>query len=362
MYFKNHPNELFDFYRSSKLEYCCVCCGKKYKDIYSNQHCECTSKYYNTIISNKMSFFNTPILGEGDTPLVFSKKLSDSFSYEIYLKDETFNPTGSFKDRETAYIFSTISKNSSVHIVSSGNAAISALVYGSKLGIKCSCHIPNETSIKKRDLLSKLNGKLCIHDGTYEEIYESLVDELKDKINITSGQMIDRELGTSSLVQEVFDSGVFPQAIVMPAGNGALLFGVFIGCLELLLAGKINQLPKLFGVQIKGHAPLAEALKLDKSFVRLNKRPRGICEAILADASYCSPKALLGVNLSKGSIIQVDEDEVLFAKEQLDTLGYSVEESSASALASIAYLDKYIPKKTKVLLILSGSFQKKGLI
>ena len=114
-------------------------------------------------------------LGEGDTPLIRCDKLGQELKLkEIYVKTEGNNPTGCFKDRESAV---TISKAlelgfNAVACVSSGNAASSLAAYAAKTGLRCFTFVPSTTSPAKITQIDVHGANVILVDGIYEEALE----------------------------------------------------------------------------------------------------------------------------------------------------------------------------------------------
>lgn len=286
-------------------------------------------------------------LGEGGTPLLRLKKLSKKFgSSKLYVKNETVNPTGCFKDRESSVIINLAldSDRRNMAIASSGNAAVSAAIYSNLAGLKCVCYIPKTTSIGKQKLLNIFGADIKMIDGVYATVYKFLADELQfvPKIwNITSGQNIFKEEGDKTIAFEIFEQLGVPDKIIAPIGNGSLLYGVFKGFWELAQLGLVDHLPKFIGVEIINHAPVAEAIRQNKDYVHLEAMPNSIAEGgIAAQESFCSPHAILALKKTGGKIIEInDEDLIKSLKDLIKLESFLVEPTSLAPFAALDKLD-----------------------
>lgn len=304
-------------------------------------------------------------LGEGNTPLLHFKKFGARYGLKnLFVKNETGNPTGCFKDRETAVGINVELERGTkkIAIVSSGNAAISAVAYSNKAGIECVCHIPETTSQGKKRLLQIFGAKFQLHKGDYEDIYRKVIDShlREDRtVNFTAGKYVYREEGNKTIAFEIFEQLIgVPDTVVVPIGNGSLLFGVYKGFWELLQMEKIQKLPRMIGVQIAGFSPVAEALRQGKDFVALPNMADSIAEGgIAARESYCSPKAIRAIKETNGVVIEItDADLVHVLKELVTDESFVVEPTSLAPFAALSRI-KSKPNETIVCVATGNAFK-----
>src|SRR3990167_7670506 len=122
---------------------------------------------------------HSKIEGLGDTPLDKANNFGQAVGLtNLWVKREDLNPTGCFKDRESAVILSAASEkgHDNVYVVSSGNAALSTTKFARELGIDCTCYVPEKTSKDKKDLILDYGAKLELLPGFYEDVYRTVVD------------------------------------------------------------------------------------------------------------------------------------------------------------------------------------------
>lgn len=282
-------------------------------------------------------------LGEGNTPLLHFKRFGARIGAQnLFVKNETTNPTGCFKDRESAVgiNLSREKKIKKIAVVSSGNAAVSAAAYSNVAGIDCICHIPVATSAGKKRLLEIFGAKLFLEPGEYEDIYRKIIDEnsLDDETeNFTSGINIYKEEGNKTIAFELFERLGVPDTLVMPIGNGALLYGVYKGFWELKQMGVTESIPRMVGVEIAGFAPVAEAIRQGKDHVSISEVPHSIAEAgIAAQESYAAPKAIEAITQTGGQVVEItDADLVVALKQLLADESFLVEPTSLAPFAAL---------------------------
>ncbi len=296
--------------------------------------------------------FNTPVIKTNN----FGKKLGYN---NVWVKYEDLNPNGCFKDRESlVIILKAIEKKiNSIHIVSSGNAALSIASFANKFNIKCTCFIPSKTTQEKQDLIKFFGAKLIKIPGFYEDVYRRVVNSTHNSWNVTAGQNVFRGEGDKTIAFELWEQIGVPDYILVPCGNGTNLAGIFKGFWELKQLKKINKLPKMIGVQIKKADPLKKAIASGNDYSIIKEIEDSIAEGIVAEESYDSPKAIKAIKDSNGYIISVTDEEIKKALKLIIKLESIIPEiTSASAYAALAKLK--VSKCSKIIIINTGSGMK----
>lgn len=303
-------------------------------------------------------------LGEGSTPLTKATALGKDLGFtRLYIKHEELNPTGSFKDRESVVAVTLAAKNKlrEVTIVSSGNAALSMAAYTRKAGIACTCFVPTTTSEEKKKLISFFGAKLYQIDGNYEQVYRHVADNYDRVSNLTSGICSDRVEATKTIAYEIWETmPTIPELVLVPCGNGGNLAGIGRGFYELQQMGKIKKMPRLVAVQVAGASPIAAAMKKDTPFEVFPNKVDSIAEGILAEESYCSPKAIDVLKKSNGFVIEVEESEIVRAMKQvLQKESLILEPTAAAAFAALPKLKAFnVARTASVVVIATGSGMK----
>ena len=167
-----------------------------------------------------------------------------------------------------------------------------------------------------------------------------------------------RDQGDKLISFEIFEQVGVPDYIIVPSANGSLLFGIFNGFRELMLLGLSKKMPRMVAVQIKGAAPLSEALKQKKDYVILDKLVDTKAEGLVAMESYCSPKAQYALRETNGFVALVKDSMLKAAmKYALSEEGILPEWTSSTGFAALKHLYKEncISEKDKVVLVNTGS-------
>ncbi|MCD4781886.1 MAG: threonine synthase [Candidatus Omnitrophica bacterium] len=281
---------------------------------------------------------NTPIisLNEGNTPLIFSDKISEIVGLNVYLKYEGLNPTGSFKDRGMTMAISKALEEGSraVMCASTGNTSASAAAYSGRCGLKCIVLIP-EGNIA----LGKL-AQAMIHNATVIAIQGNFDDALNLVREITANYPIAlvnslnpyRIEGQKTAAFEICDFlGDAPDFHAIPVGNAGNITAYWKGYSEYFEALKITKTPQMLGFQAAGAAPIV----LDK----VVESPETIATAIRIGNPASWEKAVNARDESGGLIESVTDEEIISAYKLLARYdGVFVEPASAASVAGLLKL------------------------
>ena len=304
----------------------------------------------------------TPVitLREGNTPLIPAKNLAKEIggdAYEIYLKFEGMNPTGSFKDRGMTMAVSKAVEAGSKYIMcaSTGNTSAAASAYAAQAKIQCAVLIPSGNVAMGKLSQALMHGAKVIQiEGNFDDALV-LVKEMTSKYPITMVNSINpsRIEGQKTAAFEVVeDLGEAPDFQFMPVGNAANIYAYWKGYKEYCDRGKCINLPKMMGFQAEGSAPLVIGKPV--------KNPETIATAIRIGNPASWKDAVKTRDESGGVIDSVTDNEILEAYKLLArTEGVFCEPSSAAGVAGlIKYLKlKKLEKriaKLRVVCVLTG--------
>lgn len=309
---------------------------------------------------------DTPVvtLKEGNTPLIYSENLSKRLGdgFEVYLKYEGINPTGSFKDRGMTVAVSKAleDKSKAVMCASTGNTSASAAAYAAKANIKCIVLIPKGAIALGKLAQALIHGaQVLAIDGNFDDAL-NLVKEITRKYPITLVNSINpfRLEGQKTGAFEICDSlNDNPDYHFIPVGNAGNITAYWKGYKEYKSKGKIKGLPRMMGFQAEGAAPIVRG--------KVIKNPKTIASAIRIGNPASWKKAEEARDESGGVIDMVSDKEILDSYKYLASKeGLFVEPASA---ASVAGLLKLVRKgffnsitrernnsRTKIVCILTG--------
>ncbi len=301
-------------------------------------------------------------LGEGGTPLVEARWINAFTSLEtVFLKNDTANPTWCSKDRGNAVSVSVgrALKARGMVAVTTGNHGASAAAYCGHARVPCIVLMAIESDVIHRAMVAAYGG-VGIVSTHREAMLHDLVHEC-GWLPVTSMGDTDapNPFGVEAyktIAYEVFEDleGV-PDAILVPASSGDLLYGVYKGFRELLALGLARTSPRVIGCQAEGAAPLARALHDHLSEVPVLSQPKTV--AISIGDGTGGKAALDAVKASGGDIVTVTDEEILSAQRHLASHGVLVETASAAsvAVAAACLRDGVIRSRDRIVCVLTGS-------
>lgn len=267
---------------------------------------------------------NVVSLGEGATPLLEAATLAEQWGIkELRIKNETMNPTGSFKDRQLSIGISHAKETGrdTVTVVSSGNVAVATSAYAARAGMKAVLFMHGQAGAGKIAQAATYGAQvICVDSPRPSEVFELCIkacDAFGWAHLSTSGMHNPYNVeGAKTIAYELYQQydGSLPDWIVAPVGGGGLLGGIWRGLLDLQRMGYIETLPKLAGIQASGCAPLQQALEENWSFQESLKHPwqnpetvaGGIADDILFDGHTVLP----AVRTTNGIALAVDDDAI----------------------------------------------------
>lgn len=287
-------------------------------------------------------------LNEGATPLYRS---SEKFECPVFWKDETRNPTLSFKDRPNSVGISVAKEFGfqDVSIASTGNGGASLSAYAAKGGMNCHICIPESTPQGKVLQAEYHGAKLVLCKGDYSDSYQynKLQSEKNEWANMTSTYLNPYTMeGDKTIAYELFIQlgRKVPKWIAVPLGAGAMLTGIYKGFVELKKLGFCSELPKMIGVQAEGCAPIVDAWLKKQHEVRQWDQCRTIAGAIadpLKGYEKDGTRTLHCIYESKGAAVKVSDEEIIYWLKKLAKQdGLFVEPASAVTAAAIGQLLK----------------------
>ncbi|MBM3255553.1 MAG: threonine synthase [Candidatus Omnitrophica bacterium] len=282
----------------------------------------------------------TPIitLNEGNTPLIYAGYLSGIIGrgFEVYLKYEGLNPTGSFKDRGMTMAISKAceERSNAVMCASTGNTSASAAAYAVRAGLKCIVLIPKGAIALGKLSQALIHGAVVLAvDGNFDAALD-LVKDITAKYPITLVNSLNpyRIEGQKTASFEICDSlGEAPEFQVMPVGNAGNITAYWKGYKEYKKEGKIGSLPKMLGFQAKGAAPIV------RGYPVIN--PKTIATAIRIGNPASWRQAEDARDESGGLIDMVSDNEIITAYKLLAAKeGVFVEPASAASIAGLLKL------------------------
>jgi threonine synthase len=274
-------------------------------------------------------------LCEGNTPLIPAPRLAEALGggFELFLKYEGLNPTGSFKDRgmTTAITQAVADGAKAVICASTGNTAASAAAYAARAGLTCAVLVPDG-----KIALGKLAGAVAYGahvvaiEGSFDDGLR-MVREVAEREPIALVNSVNpaRLQGQKTAAWEVAESlGGAPDWLCLPVGNAGNISAYWLGFSEAHAAREISRRPRLLGAQAAGAAPIVTGKRVD--------HPETMATAIRIGNPARWQQAVSALEESCGHIDSVTDDEIFDAYRLVArTEGVFCEPSSAAGIAGL---------------------------
>ena len=273
-------------------------------------------------------------LGEGGTPLLPAPHVSELTGCEVYLKVDGSNPTGSFKDRGMTVAVTTAlaAGNKGVLCASTGNTAASAAAYAARAGMTCAVLVPQgKIALGKLAQAVAHGARILQIDGNFDDCLELARKTSADYpvAALVNSVNPSRIHGQASASYEVCDAlGRAPDVHCLPVGNAGNITAYWIGYRRYHHEQEISTLPRMFGFQAAGAAPLVHGAPVS--------HPETIATAIRIGAPASWDGAIAARDESNGLIAAVTDTEILAAYRMLAAReAVFVEPASAASVAGL---------------------------
>ena len=313
---------------------------------------------------------NIVSLGEGATPLIKANRLAEVLGIkELYLKDETRNPTASFKDRGMSVAVSVAKEFGFRKAVtaSSGNAAAALAAYAAKAGIEVYAFVIEQAGYGKIAQLLFYGAKVFRVKGLgKEDPTVKLMREAYEKYGFypspSFGPYNPYQIeGPKTISYEIIEqmNWKVPDWVFVPVGAASLLTGVWKGFKDYLNLGLIDRLPHLFAVQSTGNPPFVRAFKerQDPFNIRPWPKPHTIAWGLEDPYPWDGDAGLRALDETKGYAEEVPDEKIVEAMKLLARYeGIFAEPSGAASLAGLmAAIDEgIIDKSDKIVVLVTG--------
>jgi threonine synthase len=301
---------------------------------------------------------------EGGTPLVKADRLREELGLgELYVKDETRNPTWSFKDRGTSAGVSMAVEidAGAVGCVSSGNMAASMAAYAARAGVRCVIVVPRKTPMGKIVQMLVCGASLASVEAQYQLITRRFIEN-----SVTAGvysvhnDAPMRVEGQKTISFELAEQLGWeaPDWVLIPTSSAGNFSAVWKGFTELQILGITGSRPRMGLTQASGNAPIVRSHRKGLDHVEPNPNPKTIASGIANPDPPSGLRALSILNESRGYGEMATDDEILEAQRLLaGTEGLFVEPAAAVPLACLRKMlaDGIVAGDERVVLVVTGS-------
>ncbi len=273
---------------------------------------------------------NTKIvsLNEGGTRLRRCDRLSEILRVNnLYAKDETSNPTGTFKDRPASVGVSKSLeiKAKTIVVASDGNVAPATAAYAMMAGVNCVVFVPNYMSTERITQTMMYGANVIVVRGDINQCIDLAieVERMYRWHHLTTAAAVNpyQMEGAKTIAYEISEqlAWTVPDWVIVPVGGGGILTANWKGFQEFFKLNLIDGLPKIIGVQASGCAPLVRAYQENRQPDDIKKwdKLQTIAIPIGVPFPLDGPTALAAIRESKGTAIDVSDKDILEAQRLL---------------------------------------------
>lgn len=282
-------------------------------------------------------------MGEGGTPLVASPRLAEwaGIATEVYIKDESRNPTGSHKDRLNLCTVSSavLSGAPGITVASSGNHGAAAAAYAARAGLPCVLFITEGTEPHLIRMVSSYGAAIVPLPRPLRRV---LMRELVHRAGYMPASSITETHtghpfgpeGYKTIAYELYRQldGRVPAAVFVPTAYAELLYGVWLGFKDLQRVAGIGPPPQMIACEPAAGAPLRAALSAGRPVVKVDEAPTAAYSIVVGANSY---RGVLAVQESEGDALALTDGEMAAAQGVLGREGMWAEFSSTAGLAGL---------------------------
>jgi len=366
-------------YATNDIKYLCLDCSKSNNPNNPPKGVLKTIYDYSTLIKKKIRFKellksgfidllpiksikSLPNLKVGNTPLYKIERINNkSLPFKLFLKDDSQNPTYSFKDRASAVVSAFAKENGVDTIItaSTGNAGSSLAGICASQGQKAIIVVPEAAPIAKLTQILMYGATIVPVKGTYDDAFDLSIKATNEFgwYNRNTGFNPLTIEGKKTVSFELFEQmgNLLPDRIFVPVGDGVIISGVYKGFEDLLNLKIIDKVPTIISVQAKGSDNLTRNIK-EKKFKK--KSSKTLADSISVDIPRNFYMARDYLKKYDGEWLTVSDDEILHASTLLSKhSGLFAEPAAAAAFAGMLKYKKQnkLEPNSSNIVLLTGS-------
>jgi threonine synthase len=297
----------------------------------------------------------TPLHAAGGTPVFELVSLAEKLGVQgLWLKDESRNPTASFKDRASAIVVARAREIGAEVVVtaSTGNAGAALAGMSAAVGQKAIIFAPKSAPQAKVAQLLVFGAKVILVDGTYDDAFDLTIkasNEFGWYCRNTGYNPFTAE-GKKTAALEIWewwrethqkwhdefgeDSDHPPLTVFVPVGDGNIISGIHKGFKDVYQLGWLPRIPRIIGVQAEGSAAIANAFHGNTETIT-PVSAKTIADSISVDLPRDGVRAVRAAKQTAGTYITVSDEEILAAIAELGKIGVFAEPAGATSYAGL---------------------------
>lgn len=291
---------------------------------------------------------DTPLRAAGGTPVYAAPGLAQPYGLDnLWIKDESRNPTASFKDRASAVVVARAREIEAEVVVtaSTGNAGAALAGMAAAIGQKAIIFAPRTAPPAKIAQLLIYGAQVLLVDGTYDDAFDLTILAAQEfgwycrntgynPFTVEGKKTAAFEIWEWANLQNIFANPARTLKVFVSVGDGNIISGIHKGFKDLLALGWLERMPELYGVQADGSSAIANAFRTGTETI-IPVSAQTIADSISVDLPRDGVRAIRAVAQSGGKYLTVSDEEILIAISTLGKVGIFAEPAGATAYAGL---------------------------
>ena len=348
------------------LDYAGIKAAVSPQDIQTSPH-QSIWRYLPLLPVGEPGFEPTSLHAVGWTPTFAPSQLSEQTGItQLWVKDESRNPTASFKDRASALLVVRAREIDAEITVtaSTGNAGAALAGMAAATGRQAVIFAPKTAPPAKIAQLLIYGAKVILVDGTYDDAFDLSVKTTREFgwYNRNTGYNPFTAEGKKTAAFEIWEQVLMPHGFDRPlcvfvsVGDGNIISGLHKGFKDLQALGWLEQMPRIFGVQSAGSAAIYNAYAAGTEEITAVSA-NTLADSISVDLPRDGLRALRAATQTNGAYLQVRDDAILSALSDLGSVGIFAEPAGSTSYAGVlqALKEGHITSADPVLALNTGS-------
>jgi len=325
-------------------------------------------RYLNLLPVEDPGGLGTPLRRAGWTPVYKPARLADQLGLQhLWIKDESPNPTASFKDRASAIVVARAAQIGAEITVaaSTGNAGAALAGMAAAVGAKAVIFAPKTAPPAKIAQLIVFGAKVLLVDGNYDQAFDLSIEATHTFgwYNRNTGFNPFTAEGKKTAAFEIWEQvirrlpeGGKPLTVFISVGDGNIISGVHKGFKDLYALGWLPYIPRIIGVQSIGSAAIANAFHRGDEDIQ-PVQANTLADSISVDLPRDGVRAVRAARETGGTYITVPDTEILKAIAELGKVGIFAEPAASTAYAGLvkAVDEKLVAPDDPILVLSTGS-------
>lgn len=303
-------------------------------------------RYRNLLPVSDPGCVATPLHSAGWTPVYKPTRLAKKLGLQdLWVKDESSNPTASFKDRASAVVVARAMEIGAEVTVaaSTGNAGAALAGMAAAAGAQAVIFAPRTAPPAKIAQLIVFGAKVLLVDGTYDQAFDLSIEATENFgwYNRNTGYNPFTAEGKKTAAFEIWEQvircrpeGEQPVTLFIPVGDGNIISGVHKGFKDLRDLGWLDQMPRIIGVQSEGSAAIANTFHRGDENIQA-VQAETLADSISVDLPRDGVRAIRAARETGGTYLTVPDSDILAAIAELGQVGIFAEPAAATALAGL---------------------------